>query len=740
MLRQFHSLPGLVAALLVMLLAISGAILSINPALERLNATVPASGQVNVAELAGRVANHYPGVEKIRRTPSGSVIVYFTQDGQTGAERVDPLTGAGVASYTPSAFTRWVKDLHRSLLSGTPGHAVAGIGALFILILSISGAALLAQRLGGWRRVMRPLRGSFNQRWHAEVGRFAILGLLLSALTGLYMSATTFSLIPDGTQREPVFPSTLSSGPAAPVATLPTLLATDLNDLRELVYPSVGHPEDFFSLSTAQGDGYVDPVSGALLSYVPHDRMRNAYEFIYQLHTGESLWWLGLFLGVCALSVPLMSVTGALLWWRRRQSQPKIRHNSGAQNADTVILVGSESNTTWGFANTLHEALHQTGHRVHTAPMNRLAVGYRSAQRLFILTATTGDGDAPASASQFMKRLANTHVKPGLGFAVLGFGDRQFPKFCQFAKDTQAALLASGGTQLLELETINRQSAQAFTQWGTAVGRLLNHELTLVHTPRLPDTTTLTLIDRTHYGEHVNAPTQILRFNAAATSRSPGELKHRRNSGLPRFQAGDLVGVLPPGSRVPRYYSLASGSDDGILEICVRKHADGVCSGFLHDLPLGGQIEAFIQPNPEFRPGRGKQPVILIGAGTGIGPLAGFIRNNKARQPMHLYWGGRHPASDFLYEPELNRYLADQRLTRLRAAFSQTHERSYVQDRLIADALALRHLIEKGAHVLVCGSREMAKGVMNALDEVLAPLDLNVLTLKTQGRYREDVY
>ncbi|APC18442.1 nitric oxide synthase [Pseudomonas frederiksbergensis] len=740
MLRQFHSLPGLVAALLVMLLAISGAILSINPALERLNATIPASGQVNVAELAGRVANHYPGVEKIQRTPSGSFIVYFTRDGQPGAERVDPLTGAGVASYTPSAFSRWVKDLHRSLLSGTPGHAASGIGALFILILSISGAALLAKRLGGWRRVMRPLRGSFNQRWHAEVGRFAILGLLLSALTGMYMSATTFSLISDGMQREPVFPSTISSGPAAPIATLPALLATDLNDLRELVYPSVGDPEDFFSLRTAQGDGYVDPASGALLSYLPHDRMRTAYEVIYQLHTGESLWWLGLLLGVCALSVPLMSVTGALLWWRR-QSLPKIAHNSGAQNADTVILVGSESNSTWGFAKTLHEALHQTGHRVHSATMNQLAVEYRSAQRLFILTATTGEGHAPASASQFLKRLANARVKPDLGFAVLGFGDRQFPTFCQFAKDVQAALLASGWSQLLELETINRQSPQAFKRWGSTVGQLMGHELTLVHTPRLPETTTLALMDRTQYGEHVNAPTQILRFKAVATSRAPGRFKgiHKGN-GLPRFEAGDLVGVLPPGCGVPRYYSLASGSDDGVLEICVRKHADGVCSGFLHDVPVGGQIEAFIQPNPEFRPGSGKEPVILIGAGTGIGPLAGFIRNNKARHPMHLYWGGRHPASDFLYEPELNRYLADQRLTRLRAAFSQAHERSYVQDRLIADALALRRLIEKGAHVLVCGSREMAKGVMNALDEVLAPLDLNVLTLKAQGRYREDVY
>jgi sulfite reductase (NADPH) flavoprotein alpha-component len=112
--------------------------------------------------------------------------------------------------------------------------------------------------------------------------------------------------------------------------------------------------------------------------------------------------------------------------------------------------------------------------------------------------------------------------------------------------------------------------------------------------------------------------------------------------------------------------------------------------------------------------------VILIGAGTGIGPLAGLSATTRPAIRC-IYWGGRHPASDFLYEPELNRYLADQRLTRLQAAFSQVQDRSYVQDRLISDALALRRLIEKGAQVLVCGSREMAKGVMHALDEVLAP-------------------
>jgi sulfite reductase (NADPH) flavoprotein alpha-component len=741
MLRQFHSLPGLVAALLLMLLAISGAVLSVDPALERLNATLPASGQMNVAQLAGQVTSHYSQVEQIQRTPSGSIIVYYTHDGQAGAERVDPLTGASRGAYTPSAFSRWVKDLHRSLLLGTSGHALSGVGALFMLILSISGAALLAKRLGGWRNLMHPLRGNFNQRWHAEVGRIAIVGLLLSALTGIYMSATTFSFISDGMQREPAFATHMSDSPPAPVGTLPALQATDLNDLRELDFPSTSNPGDPFTLRTAQGDGYIDPASGAWVSYLPHDPMRTAYEFIYQLHTGESFWWLGLLLGVCALSVPLMSVTGTLLWWRRSQSMPRIHHNSGAQTADTVILIGSESNGTWGFAQTLHDALKQAGHQVHTTTMNQLAREYRSAQRLFILTATSGDGDAPACASQFLKRLSNACVKPDLGFAVLGFGDRQFTQFCQFAKDVQAALLASGWSQLLELETINRQSPQEFKRWGATVGRLLGHDLTLSHTPLRPSTTTWALIDRREYGEQVKAPTHILRFKAMAPAQSSGWLKRLcKGNALPAFEAGDLVGVLLPGCHVPRLYSLASSTDDGVLEICVRKHENGLCSGLLHDLPVGGQIEAFIQPNPGFRPAPGKEPVILIGAGTGIGPLRGFIRNNKARHPMHLYWGGRHPASDFLYEPELNSYLADQRLTRLRAAFSQAHERSYVQDRLIADALALRRLIEKGGQVLVCGSREMAKGVMNALDEVLAPLNLTVLTLKAQGRYREDVY
>ncbi|MGP1667034.1 MAG: PepSY domain-containing protein, partial [Rhodanobacter sp.] len=71
--RQLHSLVGLVAAVLVMVVALSGAILSLDPTLDRLAATVPAAGQISVATLAGRVAQHYPGAEQIQRTPSGTI-------------------------------------------------------------------------------------------------------------------------------------------------------------------------------------------------------------------------------------------------------------------------------------------------------------------------------------------------------------------------------------------------------------------------------------------------------------------------------------------------------------------------------------------------------------------------------------------------------------------------------------------------------------------------------------------
>lgn len=740
MLRKFHSLSGLIATLLVVLLSITGAVLSVNPFLERAQAKVAGVSSISVAELTGKLASSYPGAQQIQRTASGSIIVYFTDGNQTGADLINPKTGTAIEAYSTSPMSVWIKNLHRSFLLDTPGRAAAGIAAFIMLLLTVSGLFMLANQLGGWQHIFRPLQGSFKQRLHGQVGRLAVVGLMLSATTGIYMSAGTFELIPDYESAEPTFPDKVNGGESASIDTLLALKAVSVTEFRELVYPHQGDRNDVYSITTNQGRGFVDQSTGQLLSYQPYGTKQKLYEFIYMLHTGEGLWWLGLLLGLSALTVPLMAWTGIQVWWNRKQSAITINNNTAPRFADTVILIGSESNSTWGFAKTLHDALHSGGYLIHTSSMNSLAKNYPHAKRMFILTATYGDGDAPASASHFLTRLDAITKTPEFSVAVLGFGDRQFPKFCQFAKEVESTLTTKGWLQLMPLDTINRQSPQEFARWGNAVGKLIDTELTLVHIPTHPRSSTLELVERVDYGVEVKAPTAVLRFKASEVS-GKGLLSRLFNrTGLPSFEAGDLVGVLPPGSSVPRFYSLASATKDGVLEICVREHPEGLCSSFLYSLAEGDTIEAFIQPNPSFRPASGNAPIVLIGAGTGIGPLVGFIRQNKAHHPIHLYWGGRCPQSDFLYGAELNAYLEDKRLTTLNAVFSRVSDGSYVQDKIAVDAAELRGLIDKGAQILVCGGRNMASSVTLELDKIIAPLGIDVVALKSQGRYREDVY
>ena len=172
----------------------------------------------------------------------------------------------------------------------------------------------------------------------------------------------------------------------------------------------------------------------------------------------------------------------------------------------------------------------------------------------------------------------------------------------------------------------------------------------------------------------------------------------------------------------------------------MRKHPGGLCSGQLFDLGSGDTIRAFIRHNPAFRPARGKAPVILIGAGTGIGPLAGFARANARHRPMHLWFGARHPDSDLLYGRELADWQADGRLASVTTAFSRNAARAYVQDALRRDGAQVARLISDGAQVLICGGRDMAAGVTEALVDILAPQGLTPAMLKAEGRYAEDVY
>ena len=127
MLRKLHSTPGLIAGLLLLVVALTGAVLSIFPALDQ--AAAKDAGGIDVATLAGRVTARVPGVETLVREPSGTIVAYHLVGDEQRASIIDPASGEAVAAYQPSALQRWVRNLHRKLLlddAGRDGHGRGG--------------------------------------------------------------------------------------------------------------------------------------------------------------------------------------------------------------------------------------------------------------------------------------------------------------------------------------------------------------------------------------------------------------------------------------------------------------------------------------------------------------------------------------------------------------------------------------------------------------------------------------
>ncbi|ENS78156.1 hypothetical protein C047_02631 [Brucella melitensis Uk24/06] len=404
MIRWLHRWSGIIAAVLLMVLALSGAALSVFPAMERLSAPQAETG-LSVADLMARIQANYPAVEQVRRTPSGKITAYWFDDGAPQAAVIEPATGKSVAPANPNRLEQWLKGLHRSLFLGDSGRIVMAIGALIMLGLSISGAFLIARRTGGWKNWFKPLRGAASGRLHTEVARIAVLGLLLSSTTAVWMSASTFDLLP----KSPVVaePTGVSGETGMKPALIAKLEETPVSSFKELSFPYPGDATDMFVLKTDRGTGYLDQGTGAVLDWHDYTVWQRISQTVKMLHTGKGAALLGIILGLASLTVPFLGITGIVLWFAGLRGRPRIRDNAAAGKAETIVLVGSEGGSTWGFAATLHAALREAGQSVHVGPMSSFnPARYGKAQRILIFAATYGNGDAPASAKGFLDRLA----------------------------------------------------------------------------------------------------------------------------------------------------------------------------------------------------------------------------------------------------------------------------------------------------------------------------------------------
>jgi len=223
---------------------------------------------------------------------------------------------------------------------------------------------------------------------------------------------------------------------------------------------------------------------------------------------------------------------------------------------------------------------------------------------------------------------------------------------------------------------------------------------------------------------------------------------------------GSIMRKLPP-----RLYSIASSPKAHPGEVhltvgVVRYDANnrlrkGVCSTYLADrVGEGDKVDVFVSPNKNFKlPEDPKAPVIMVGPGTGIAPFRAFIEERQAigaTGKNWLFFGEQHYLTDFLYQTELQDYLADGILTKLDVAFSRDQKHKvYVQDRMRERAKELYAWLMDGASFYVCGdASRMAHDVDRALHDIVAQeggLSEDeaaefVKKLKTDKRYLRDVY
>lgn len=228
----------------------------------------------------------------------------------------------------------------------------------------------------------------------------------------------------------------------------------------------------------------------------------------------------------------------------------------------------------------------------------------------------------------------------------------------------------------------------------------------------------------------------------------------------------ELASELP--QQAPRAYSISSSgqnkskSNPTKVSLCVRDVAYefeqrshfGTASHQLCHGKTGDKISVFARSNPTFHLNDTfNKPIIMIGAGTGIAPYIGFLQQIEAQnQPVEtlLIFGERNQKKDFLYRQTLDHWLKINVLNHLVTTFSRDQEqKSYVQHAIIEHSEKVWSLLNKGARIYVCGSKEnLDTAVTKALvyvalkqgNQPMAKAEKYIANLRAVGRYRQDLY
>ena len=698
--RYSHLALAVSSFVFIFIASVTGIILAFQPISEQIQPfKVAGFNQITLAETLQAFKSQYPEVISLEVDQNDFVSAsVFTDEGESLEGYFNPKTAEYLGTKIEiSKFFQWTTNLHRSLFLKSTGRILVGLCSFLLFLIAVSGSILILKRQRSFRKFFsRIVNDNFEQYWHVVLGRLSLIPIIIITVTGVYLSLEKFDLLPKDTQKHAIDFDKLSESAQKEFNDMAFFKATYLSDVKSIEFPFSNDVEDLFTIHLKNKEVLVDQFSGNVLSAIDYPLVKFLSNLSLNLHTGKgSILW-SLILAIASANILFFIYSGFAMTLKRRAGRLKNKYKKNL--AKYVILVGSENGGTLLFANALQQQLIAAGKTVYITELNKYR-RFKKLEHLIILTSTYGEGEAPTNANKFLTRLDQVKQDQNYSFSVVGFGSLSYPDFCKFAFDVNRALLNTEAIQLVPTFTINDKSFESFEQWVRIWSEKVDLQLsipkeTLLSRPK--QTKSFEIVSKTAVGENPDNTFLI-------TLKSKQKLQ---------FTSGDLLAVYPKDDYRERLYSI--GKIDGNTQLSVKYYDDGLGSNYLNNCKIGDSCQARLIENVNFHMPKKASQVIMIANGTGIAPFLGMLDQNKKTE-CEAYFGLRTEQSYELYKTQLEDYLHRKKLSSLNVAYSQQHERLYIQHLLKRDGKHIAKTLENKGVIMICGSLNMYKDVMETL-------------------------
>lgn len=718
--RYAHLALAIISSLFLVMASVTGAILAIDAIQEKMPPYRVANfDKITLAQSIPVLKEKFSEISEIDVDHNGFVLLKgFDNDGNEIDAYVNPTTGKILGKQIEkSAFVEWNIALHRSLFLKETGRAIIGIVSFLLLLIAISGFVLVLQRQRGIKRFFKKLvKEYFAQYYHVVTGRLILIPVLVIALTGTYLSMARFKLFPQSDIQHKEIAVSEADFEQQKISDFNIFKQTKLADVKKIAFPFADDPEEYYNLKLNDRELIVNQFNGKVESLVKYPTTLILEDLSLDLHTGRTNIIWAIILGIACLNILFFVYSGFAITLKRRA--PKIKNKHKLDDAEYILLVGSENGSTLRFANAIHQQLVDAGKSSHLLKLNQYKT-FQKAKHLLVFTSTYGLGDPPANASKVLQLIDKYPQEKGVYFSVVGFGSHAYADFCEFAKDVDQKLEGKDwSTRFTAMHTIDDKSASEFVTWVKAWSEQSN--IALATTPALyakkpKGLQKMMVLDRTEVSAEEHTFLITIRTPARAT-----------------FTSGDLLAIYPADDNRERLYSVAKC--DGNIQLVVKLHPGGLGSEYLNKLKIGEMIKARLVVNASFHRPK-KKPVMMIGNGTGIAPFLGMINKKRKKTANSLYIGFRQETEVIKkHRLFLDQQVAQQNLISYQIAFSREQNHCYVMDLIKNDATHIAQQLANGTIVMICGALQMQKDVEQTLDEICLELNQKSLAYYKKNR------